>query len=383
MSLEAALKDADAADAAGKLVYQRIADKHGVERSTLSRNHRGVSGPAEVKNTNQQHLTPHEEAELVAYIDKLTEQHLPPTREMIQFFASCIAKKLVHESWVSRFINRHSDELTPRWTSAMAADRVAADSYDKYKLYFNMLRTKIEEYSIEPEHTYNMDEKGFMIGAIGKSKRIFTKTKWKEKRFRQALHDGNREWITLIACVGASGVALPPGLIYSAASKKVQSSWVSDVDVKKHRVFVNVTTNGWSDNDAGLAWLQQVFDANTKESARRKWRLLIVDGHGSHISQMFLKYCHLNKILLAVYPPHSTHTLQALDVVLFAPLARAYSKELTKRLFSSKGLLPVKKGDFFSLFWPAWVSSFTEANIQKAFKAVGVYPFNPHRTPIF
>jgi hypothetical protein len=182
----------------------------------------------------------------------------------------------------------------------------------------------------------------------------------------------------LIACVGASGVALPPGLIYPADSRKVQSSWVSEVDIRKHQVYVSVTSNGWSNNDAGLAWLQQVFDAHTKESARRKWRLLIVDGHGSHISKLFLEYCHRNKILLAIYPPHSTHTLQPLDVVLFAPLARAYSKQLTERLFKSKGLLPVKKGDFFGLFWAAWVSTFTVDLIQKAFKAVGVYPFNPN-----
>ena len=177
MSLEAAIKDAEAANAAGELVYQKIADKHGVDRSTLSRNHRRVSGSVEQKNINQQHLTPEEEAELVAYIDDLTEQHLPPTREMIQSFASSIAGKLVSESWVTRFINRHSDELTPRWTSAMAADRVAADSYDKYKLYYDMLRTKIKEYSIEPKHTYNIDKKGFIIRCISKSKRIFSKSK--------------------------------------------------------------------------------------------------------------------------------------------------------------------------------------------------------------
>jgi hypothetical protein len=64
--------------------------------------------------------------------------------------------------------------------------------------------------------------------------------------------------------------------------------------------------------------------------------------------------------------------------VLFALLARVYLKQLTERLFKSKGLLLVKKGDFFSLFWAAWVSTFTVDLIQKAFKAVSVYPFNPN-----
>ena len=67
-----------------------------------------------------------------------------------------------------------------------------------------MLDVKINEHDVEPEHTYNMDEKGFMIGAIGRSKRIFSKSLLQDRRFRQTLEDGNREWITLIACVGAS-----------------------------------------------------------------------------------------------------------------------------------------------------------------------------------
>jgi hypothetical protein len=42
----------------------------------------------------------------------------------------------------------------------------------------------------------------------------------------------------------------------------------------------------------------------------------------------FIEYCDQNKILLAVYPPHSTHTLQPLDVVMFKPLATGYSNEV-------------------------------------------------------
>ncbi|KNG45662.1 pogo transposable [Stemphylium lycopersici] len=175
----------------------------------------------------------------------------------------------------------------------MASERHAADSY----------KLKISEKGIEPEHTYNMDEKGFMIGKI-------------------------------------------------------------------------VTPSGWSNDDAGLGWLQQVFDEETKASARRKWRLLIIDGHGSHISRSFLTYCHQHKILVAIFPPHSTHTLQPADVVLFKPLSTAYSQQLTRQTQRSRGLLPVKKGSFFSLFWPAWLQSFTKDNILKAFEATGLQPLD-------
>lgn len=59
-----------------------------------------------------------------------------------------------------------------------------------------------------------MDEKGFVIGVIGRLKRIFSKRLYERKHIKAPLQDGNREWITLLACVCGDGSALPPGLIY-------------------------------------------------------------------------------------------------------------------------------------------------------------------------
>tara|TARA_R110002003_G_scaffold1190_1_gene22724 strand:- start:6259 stop:6609 length:351 start_codon:yes stop_codon:yes gene_type:complete len=77
------------------------------------------------------------------------------------------------------------------------------DSGDKYKVYFEQLGSKIDFYEVEPEHTYNMDGKGFMVGAVGRQKRIFSRRLFKKKQFKQMLQDGNREWISLLACVCA------------------------------------------------------------------------------------------------------------------------------------------------------------------------------------
>jgi hypothetical protein len=54
-------------------------------------------------------------------------------------------------------------------------------------VYFEHLGGKIDFYEVEPEHTYNMDEKGFMIGAVGRQKRIFSKRLFKKKQFKQML----------------------------------------------------------------------------------------------------------------------------------------------------------------------------------------------------
>lgn len=225
-------------------------------------------------------------------MDELAARLIHPTKEIIRSQASILAGKPVSETWVTRFIHRNADQLTNKWTSAIGTMRHAANSRDKYKLYFNMLQAIITNYNVKVENTYNIDEKGFMVGAVGKQKQIFTKSRYAKKQFRRSLQDGNREWITLLACCCADGSALPLGIIYTANTKNIQSTWVDEVDVRKHEVFVNVSPSGWSNNDIGLAWLEQVFERNTAKKARRRYRLLILDSHSSHLTEDFLEYCH-------------------------------------------------------------------------------------------
>jgi hypothetical protein len=300
---------------------------------------------------------------------------------MIQNFASTIAHERVSLAWVTRFKARHHDALISKYTTAMDATRHAADSYIKYKLHFDLLHGKMEEHEIQPHNSYNMDKKGFMIGVIGNSKRTFTRTQWERKEVTTALQDGSRNWITTVAAVCADGTALPPGLIYESKNSTLQSSWVADIKAGVHDVFVASSTSGWTNNDIGLAWLEQVFDRCTKKKARhgRDWRLLILDGHGSHLTEEFLNYCLQRKIYVSVFPPHSTHTLQPLDVVCFKPLSSAYKKRLTEHTQKSQGLVPIKKGDFFLLFWDAWQDSFTKKTILRSWAATGIWPMDRER----
>ena len=106
----------------------------------------------------------------------------------------------------------------------MGSDRHKANSSEKYQLYFNLLHQKMAEYDLQPEQTYNMDEKGFAIGVTGRSKRIFDKVLYGKKQFKQSIQDGNRKWVMLMACICANGTALPLGIIYAAAGRAVQTS---------------------------------------------------------------------------------------------------------------------------------------------------------------
>jgi hypothetical protein len=318
--IQAAIAAFESRELGEQTSYTKIAAKYNVDRSTLSRRHQGLQAPQQARTLQKLILNPQQELELVRYIKTLTERALPPTREMIRNFSSEVAHQQLSESWVTRFINRHEIHLISKWTTAMDRTRHLADSESKYRLYFELLHQKITQYHLEARDIYNIDEKGFLIGILGRSKRIFSRRMWEKKEVTASLQDGSREFLTLLACCCADGSSLPPGLIYAAASGAIRSAWVEAIKAGEHEVFVSSSPTGWSNNNVGLAWLEQVFDRYTKQRSGR-WRLLILDGHGSHITMEFIDYCDRHRILLMILPPHSTHTLQPLDVVLFKPLS--------------------------------------------------------------
>jgi hypothetical protein len=173
--IEEALEDLKLLEPGEDFLYTKIAAKHGVVHSTLTCRHQGIHAPQAAKAINQQKLSPQQEKELVQYIESLTKRGLPPTQEMIQNFASQIAHEHVGDGWVTRFINRQKIHLISKWTTGMDCVHHKAYSEAKYKLYFDLLYQKMQEYNMDPAHTYNMDEKGFLIGITGRSKLVFSR----------------------------------------------------------------------------------------------------------------------------------------------------------------------------------------------------------------
>jgi hypothetical protein len=256
-------------------------------------------------------------------------------------------------------------------------DRVShkTDTEGFYSDYFTVLNLKLDKHQILSENMYNMDEKGFMLGTLKRSLRIFSKASWKAGKVKEALEDGSREWTTVMGCVCGDGSSLSSGIIYQGV-KGIQSTWLQDVDSSKHHAFFSHSPSGWSNDDLSLAWLKEVFYPQTKEKARREYRLLLLNGHEYHLTMDFTTFCDENKIILAVFPPHATHKLQPLDVVLYGPLSGAYNRKLTTYLYNSQGLLALKKGDFFLLFCDAWTLSFTTENIILSFKYTDINPMD-------
>jgi hypothetical protein len=221
----------------------------------------------------------------------------------------------------------------------------------------------VERFHILPKNTYNFDEKGFLIGLARKCKRIVAAAQLLMKQLMGASQDSNRENITLMATICADGSRIPPGLIYQSEAGLIQDTWLEDFDENEEIAYFAATQNGWTNENARLYWLEHVFDRHTKAKAGNHRRLLIVDGHNSHVNMRFINYCDQNHILLAILP-HSTYRLQSLDVGLFGPLAQYYTQQLDQFMTETQGLVHVTKRHFWKFFIQAFTQAFTEKNIR-------------------
>jgi hypothetical protein len=182
-----------------------------------------------------------------------------------------------------------------------------------------------------------------------------------EKRINpKKIQPGNREWVTIIQGICAAGWAIPPFVIFSG--KVLISSWYAGMP---RDWAIEVSPNGWTTDELALKWLKY-FDAHTKEHTVGAYRLLIVDGHGSHNTKEFHEYYEEQKIIVLCMPPHSSHLLQPLDVGCFAPMKRAYYTEIES--WSRYAGTQVKKETFLPAFRIAFdkaINALTEQRSRK------------------
>jgi hypothetical protein len=349
-----------------------------LHRTTITRRAKGQIQPRQYYREQCGLLSKAQEKQLLQYIDDLTRKGLPPNHYNVRIFAQNICGKLPGKNWPSKFVQRHRDKITSQYLCGFDLSRKKADNYWLVNNYFELVQKKRNQYNYLPGNIYNMDEKGFLIGILQKTRRIFSKTWQKQGKLQGTAQDGNRTWITLMACICADGTSLPPALIYPATSGNIQDSWLEDYDPADGCYFAGSET-GWTNNELSMEWLTRIFDPNTKHKARngRDLRLLFLDGHSSHINMFFLEWCELHNIHVCAFPPHTTHRLQPLDVSLFAPLGTFYSQGLDSFIQATQGLCKMDKRGFYKLFKPAFEKAFSKANIGSGWRQTGLEPFNP------
>ena len=130
------------------------------------------------------------------------------------------------------------------------------------------------------------------------------------------MHDGKREFITTLEAVSAGGRVLPPLALYKGAAQ--HRGWHEYLALEDDVTVFSFSPKGWTNQTPGVKYLRLIFNPMTEHLCQgTESRLRIVDGHKSHLSPEFMSFCSDHRIRLFCIPPHTTHLLQQLEVVLF------------------------------------------------------------------
>src|SRR5436853_7922974 len=113
----------------------------------------------------------------------------------------------------------------------------------------------------------------------------------------------------------------------------------------------------------------ECFEPVMKFKANRQKRLLICDGHDSHISAQFVWFCINHNIIIFVPLSRSSHLPQPLDVGVFRPLKNAMSLQL--RCLYATEISRLRKAEWLEYYAKACSIAITTKNICAVGEALG------------
>jgi DDE superfamily endonuclease/Tc5 transposase DNA-binding domain/helix-turn-helix, Psq domain len=362
---------------------RKAAEHFEVPKSTLADR---LAGKKTRTQTHEmaQILSNAEENTLVRWISRLTVTGFPATPMLVKEMADEIRIRRVqvassqnptftntppigHE-WIYRFQKRHP-ELKGCYSRQLESNRAKEATSEKIQAWFDAFQTRHTERKYELADIYNMDETGFAVGGTQSTRIIVDSTQksnWK-------VTAGKQEWITVLECVSAAGEALPPMIIFKA--QNTNSAWVPK-DTPRNWQF-STSTSGWTSNSHGFEWLRTVFEPESKKVSGDRPRLLIMDGHSSHITGDLIALCIEKDIDLLILPPHCSHLLQPLDVGVYGPMKRYHALEVDR--YSRVGVKRIQRAEWVELFQRIRAKALIPSNIKAGWRGAGLVPFLPRK----
>ena len=303
---------------------KKAAFLHNVNRTTLINHLKAYrSGPVGRPTL----LTNDEERVIVHALIKLGEWGFGVDRNAVQ----CIVKDYLQSvgrehsfqcgkpgiDWLYGFEKRWKSELTRRVAQPLPANRAYACNPAVVNDFFEKLTSAYERLGLrgKPQNVFNVDETGFQTD-IG-SQMMFCKRGAKNPH--KTVATSTKCMYTVQVCCSAVGEYLPMYVVYKG--KHLYNTWCSG---GPENVLFTCSDSGWMEGEQFIEWFTKVFVAGT--SCLDGAKLLIFDGHSSHISPQVVELAVQNNIELLCLPAHTSSILQPLDVGVFKAVKSAWRK---------------------------------------------------------
>lgn len=267
--------------------------------------------------------------------------------------------------WTKQWIARHP-QYFKRNTKPLDLNRQLAHDPANIQRWFNGLRSIMTSEGIVGGDIYNHDESGFMIG-WGRDQYNLTKHA-RRRRFLPSAQ--NREMVTVAEAMCGDRSVLPPMIILPGQLHLER--WLNnelDGDT-----LTAVSDTRYINDEIALSWLEQFDKCSAMKQVGRKG-LLLMDNHISHQTFEFLKYAREKGILLYYLPPHATHFLQPLDVVIFQPYKHWHAEAVDAA--TRTGCYNITKVDFLASLQSIRRQIFEKNTVRSAFRKTRIIPWNP------
>ena len=321
------------AEESGEVISLRsVAKDYGILESTLRRRikNRNLSSPT---LGCKPIFSKEEESELVEHAVEASQKFSGITPKEFRSMAFNVAqkynkknkfnkgKRLAGYDWLKRFKARNPI-LSIRSPEATSLNRIQAFCSEEVETFFTNLDNLMTAHKFLPSRIYNMDETG--VTNVHKPQKVLAPKGQKQVASRTSGERGKTT--TIIACMSASGIYLPPMFIFARARNCPGLKANAPLDS-----IVEVSPNGWSNDEKFLIWLKffisKVHPNTTNENKVYEPVLLIMDNHESHRNYEAIELCLKYNIHLLTLPPHTSHRIQPLDVSFFGPFKKAYNTE--------------------------------------------------------
>ncbi|KAE9565961.1 hypothetical protein CGMCC3_g17862 [Colletotrichum fructicola] len=319
----------------------------GVPYATIYGRLKGATSKRESK-VCEQRLSTKQESALTTWVLTQGSLGFAPSHRRVRMFAERVLRaagdmRPLGRKWMEGFLRRNPAVKTLK-ARKINARRVKDVTIDDVKQFFAILNLP-EVKKIPMSLRWNMDETGIAEGTQRDD--LVLGCSGKPSIFVQSSED--RTWTSIVECISANGQSLPPLVIFKG--KTVQQQWFPQDLTNFASWHFTSSKNGWTSNSIGIEWLEKVFLPGTASEAKRlrSKRLLIMDGHGSHVSNEFIWKYYINDVYLACFPAHSSHFTQPLDMSVFSPLKGSYRRHLEERNYILNSA-PISKQNFLQCY---------------------------------
>lgn len=183
----------------------------------------------------------------------------------------------------------------------------------------------------------------------------------------------NRRSLTVIEAINATGRKPPPPFVVIQGKKTMGDWFPPEMDPDSYMI---PSDNGFTTDEITLRWLHH-FIKTTASTRWSPWKLLLMDNHGSHMTQEFSDLANAHNIRPYPILAHLSHCMQPCDCGTFWAYKHWHQVAVKDAILKLDFDYSIRS--FIRDLPSIRTKTFTKHTIRSAWKKCGMWPIRPKR----